>query len=198
MRAPAVFSLLVVAFAGCASGGGLGVPRGGEALSDLSMATLGPGDIIEVRVYQDKDLSGIYQISSDGTIDFPLIGKIEASNKTASDVAKTIQERLRDGYFKDPFVSVVVREVVSKLIYVLGQVEKPGTFPYREGMTIVHAITLAGGLTKIARPNSVVVTRVVDGKENRILVPLKDISEGKAKNFSLMPGDIIFVPESIF
>jgi polysaccharide export outer membrane protein len=197
MRAPAVFSLLIVAFVSCASGGGLGVPRGGEALSDLSMATLGPGDIIEVKVYQDKDLSGIYQISSDGTIDFPLIGKIEASNKTASDVAKTIQERLRDGYFKDPFVSVVVREVVSKLIYVLGQVEKPGTFPYREGMTIVHAITLAGGLTKIARPNSVVVTRVVDGKENRILVPLKDISEGKAKNFSLMPGDIIFVPESI-
>jgi polysaccharide export outer membrane protein len=175
----------------------VGAFNGGGALSDLSIATLGPGDIIEIKVYQDKDLSGIYQISSDGTIDFPLIGKIEAANKTASDVARTIQERLRDGYFKDPFVSVVVKEVVSKLVYVLGQVEKPGTFPYREGMTIVHAVTLAGGLTKIARPNSVVVTRVVDGKENRIVVPLKDISEGKAKNFSLMPGDIIFVPESI-
>jgi len=175
------------------------VALGGEgtSLGDLSLATLGPGDIIEIRVYQDRDLSGVYQVSSDGTIDFPLIGKVDVANRTASDVAKTIQEKLRDGYFKDPYVSVVVKEFVSKLIYVLGQVEKPGTFPYREGMTIVHAITLAGGLTKIARPNSVVVTRVVDGKEKRIVVPLKDISEGKAKNFSLMPGDIIFVPESI-
>lgn len=160
-------------------------------------ASLGPGDVIVVRVFQQPDLSGEFQVSEDGTLDYPLLGRLEVSGRTASQVAQMIRDGLANGYLKEPFVTVMVKELVSKRVYVLGQVAKPGTFPYEEGMTIVHVITLAGGFTKVARPNAVVVTRVEDGREVRTVVPVEDISKGKARNFLLKPGDIVFVPESL-
>lgn len=160
-------------------------------------AALGPGDVIEIRVYQEKDLSGDFQIGANGMIDYPLLGSIVVEGLTPAQVAQKIREGLADGLVKNPFVTVTVKERVSKRIYVLGQVNKPGTFPYEEGMTIIHAITLAGGFTKTARTNAVVVTRVIGGAETKTVVPVSEISEGKAKNFLLRPGDIVFVPESI-
>lgn len=160
-------------------------------------AALGPGDVIEIRVFQEKELSGEFQVSADGTIDYPLLGTLKVGDATPSQVAERVREGLANGYLRDPFVTVTVKELVSKRVYVLGQVSKPGTFPYEDGMTIIHVITLAGGFTKIARPNAVVVTRVENGEETRTVVPVNEISEGRARNFFLRPGDIVFVPESI-
>ncbi len=160
-------------------------------------AALGPGDRIEVRVFQEKELSGEFQVGADGTIDYPLLGTLKVEGATPSRVAEMVREGLAAGYLRNPFVTVTVKELVSKRVYVLGQVAKPGTFPYEEGMSIIHVITLAGGFTKSARPNAVVVTRVEGGEETRTVVPVNEISEGRARNFFLRPGDIVFVPESI-
>jgi len=158
---------------------------------------LGPGDVFEVRVYREPDLSGVFQVAPDGTVDFPLLGNLRIEGLTSSQAAATLRGHLADGLLRDPFVTVQVKEFQSKRIYVLGQVERPGTFRYEEGMSVVQAVTLAGGFTKTSRPNSTVVTRIVSGAEVRSEVPVEDISRGRQKNFYLRPGDIVFVPESI-
>jgi polysaccharide export outer membrane protein len=165
--------------------------------SSMAGAAVGPGDIFEVRVYREQDLSGFFQVAPDGTVEFPLIGSLAVSGLTSSDIARLVREKLADGYLKSPYVTVNIKEFLSKRVYVLGQVEKPGTFRYEDGMSVIQVITLAGGFTKTARPNDVVVTRVDGDRELRSVVPVNDISEGRARNFYLRPGDIVFVPESI-
>jgi polysaccharide export outer membrane protein len=159
--------------------------------------TLGPGDVFEARVYDEKDLSGLFRVSSEGTIHFPLLGEVSVLNKTASEIATLLQDLLRDGYLREPFVTVTIKEYNSKKIFVLGQITKPGTFPFEGEMNVIQAITLAGGFTQSARKNAVIVTRVEGGEEKRIRIPVEKISEGLSPNFTLRPGDIVFVPEAV-
>lgn len=196
--AAVVVTVAAVAFTGC--------PRppayDDRNLADLvqasvSGAALGPGDTFEIRVYRDPDLSGAFQVSPAGTIDYPLLGTVPVAGLNSAQIAGKIREGLAQGYVRDPYVMVTVKEFLSKRIYVLGQVEKPGTFRYEDGMSVIQAITLAGGVTRTSRPNDVVVTRTENGKEVRFSVPVRDISEGKARNLYLRPGDIVYVPESI-
>lgn len=166
--------------------------RGGTA------STLGSGDLLEVRVYQETDLSGAFRVSPEGLIDYPLCGKVSVLNMTSSKAADAITQCLKNGFLKNPQVTVLVREYTSKKIFVLGEISKPGTFPYEENMSIIQAVTLAGGFTKLAQKNGTSVTRLVSGQETRVRVPVADIEQGREKNFQLQPGDIIFVPESFF
>lgn len=181
-----------------------GGPGGGPArlppMPDMQTlvqgASLGPGDVVEVRVYQEPELTGLYRVGPDGTFDFPLVGAVMADGLGPGDLAERLTQRLRDGYLRDPQVSVFVKELNSKKIVVLGEVHKPGTFPYEDQMTIVQAVSLAGGLKTLAAKNSVVLTRVVDGEEKKFVVPFEKIGLGTETNVLLQPGDIIFVPES--
>lgn len=159
---------------------------------------LGAGDVIEVKVYREPELDGVYRVNAVGALEFPLVGKVVLKGKNADDVAREIRARLADGYLKDPQVTVFVREYNSKKIHVLGQVVRAGTFPYEPRMSIIQAITNAGGFTKLASTNAVKVTRVADGTEQSFELPVGDIGSGKAPNFELWPGDIIFVPEALF
>lgn len=161
-------------------------------------AALGPGDLFEVKVAGEPDLSGPFQVAQDGTINFPLIGRIVVVGKTPSEVETELQTRLADGYLKKPFVSVRVTQYNSKKVTVFGQVKAPGTFPYVENMSIVEAISRAGGFTGMAKKNSVRVTRQVNGQTQRIFVAVEDIGQGKAPNFYVRPGDTIFVDERVF
>ena len=161
------------------------------------VAELGPSDVFEVRVYGEKELTGLYRASPDGTIDFPLVGTITVAGMVPNAVASHIRLRLQEGYIRNPYVTVYVKEYNSKKVFVLGQVQKPGTFNFRERMNIVQAIALAGGFTPIAERNETLVTRIVDGKESGFPVPVEKISVGLAPNFLLAPGDIVFVPESL-
>jgi polysaccharide export outer membrane protein len=122
---------------------------------------------------------------------------VELAGRTSSTAADALRECL-SRYLRRPQVSVLIREYNSKKIFVLGEVQKPGTFPYEGEMTIIQAITLAGGFTKLAAQNNTHVTRLVDGQERKIRVPVEDIGVGREKNFQLQPGDIVFVPESFF
>jgi protein involved in polysaccharide export with SLBB domain len=160
---------------------------------------LGPGDVVEVRVFREKDLEGRYRVSDDGTIDFPLIGSVRLVGQSPEQVSEVIRGRLADGYLVDPQVSVFVAERKSQNVHVLGQVNKPGSFGYESGMSIVQAITNVGGFTKLASKNRVTVTRIdPTGKKVTFNVKVADIGSGRAANFQLSPGDIIFVPEALF
>jgi protein involved in polysaccharide export with SLBB domain len=161
--------------------------------------TLGPNDLFDVRVYGEKDLSDTFRVASDGTIDYPLLGTVQVDGLTPSQVVKVIETGLREGEFlKTPHVSILVKEYQSKKISVFGQVKKPGTFPYQDGMSVVEAISLAGGFTSMARKNNTTVIRTINGEKKRFKVPVQEIGQGETANFTLRTGDIIFVPERIF
>ena len=163
----------------------------------MRMVGLGEGDVVDIRVYNEKQLSGAHRVSPQGTINFPLIGRIEVEGLTADTIADVIRGRLENGFLKTAHVSVFVKEHSSKRVYVLGEVKKPGTFEYRSGLNIVEVLTLAQGFTGAANPKYVVVTRRMDGKETRYPINVAAIQEGEAPNFLLFSGDIIFVPDRL-
>ena len=159
---------------------------------------LSPGDTFDVRVFGEPEMTGAYRVAPDGTIDFPLIGQVMVEGLSPHDVARKLEEQLRNGYLRNPHVSILVKEQTSKKIIIIGQVTRPGTFTYAPNMNIVEAITVAGGFTPIAAKNSTTVTRIEQGKKVSVRVPVADISEGKTGNYYVRPGDIISVPERIF
>lgn len=164
----------------------------------LNSTAVGPGDVFEVRVFGHPDMTGTYRVATEGNIDYPLVGHLEVSGLTATAISKRISERLKSGgYLRNPHVIVYVKELKSKKVFVLGQVRKPGSFSYEERMSIVQAIALSGGFTPLAEKNYAIVTRIVDGTEKRVPVPVEDIISDKSPNFLLQPGDIIFVPEAV-
>ena len=194
--------LAVLALGACrtpkpSGGGGTILTDDANALKPSS-STLGPGDMLEVRVFQEAELSGVWRVSSEGNIDFPLCGRVSVLGKTSSEAADALTQCLQNGFLKRPSVSVLIREYNSKKIFIFGEVAKPGTFPYEEKMNIIQAVLLAGGFTKAAAKNSANVTRIIDGQERKIKVAVQDIGVGIEKNFLLQPGDIIFIPESLF
>ena len=164
----------------------------------MTAASLGPEDVFEIRVFQEPDLSSIYRVSNDGSINFPLIGKLLVAGKTPNEVEMEIRKRLEADFLKQAYVSVLIKEFNSKKVFIFGQVKKPGTFRFEENMTIIQAVTLAGGFTQTAAKNAVSITRLVDGEETRVLVEVEQIWKGKQSNVMLKPGDIIFIPETLF
>lgn len=165
--------------------------------ASTSVTALGPGDVFDIRVFEEQELSGTYRVLSDGSINFPLVGKAIVGGLTVSQLSELLERELSH-YLRQPNVSIFVKEYNSRKVYVFGEVNKPGTFVYEEAMNVIQAITLAGGFTKLADKNGTSVTRVIDGREQRIPVHVRDIGEGNAPNFRLEPADIVFVPESIF
>jgi polysaccharide export outer membrane protein len=198
LTAGAIVLLALFSGAACGSKQPVGLDPG-DATAEPPDTTLGPEDVFDVRVYGEKELSSTYRVASDGTIDFPLIGTVSVLGKTPTEVADLIENGLVDGQFiKKPQVSILVTEYNSKKISVFGQVKEPGTFPYQDGMSVVEAISKAGGFTSMAKANDTVVIRVVEGEKKRFKVPVEAIGEGREQNFVLRAGDILFVPERIF
>jgi len=167
------------------------------ALQTAGLPTLGAGDIIEIRIFQEEDLSGTYRVGSDGSFNFPLIGNINIEGLTPNQSSDKIKENLK-AYLVNPQVSIFIKEFNSKKVFVFGEVQRPGTFNYENRMNIIQAITLAGGFAKFADRNGTFVTRLIEGQEQRIQVSVRSIGEGKRPNFSLEPGDIVYVPQSMF
>jgi polysaccharide export outer membrane protein len=194
-RPPLLAVLAVVLATACAHRSSSEVP---EVAIAAAASTLGPGDVVEVRVYQEPELSGVYQVGSQGDVIFPLCKSVVVGGLTPNAAADKLRACLSDGFMRDPQVSVLVKEYNSKKVFVFGEVQKPGTFVYQDGMSIVQAVTLAGGFTRSASQNSTSVTRRIRGQEVKIKVTVQDIALGKVPNFTLEPGDIVYVPESLF
>ena len=188
--------LTLVIVAGCyASRRGVSsVAREGTVAEDR----IGVEDVFEVRVYGEPELSGSYRVAIDGSIDYPLAGRLSVAGLRSGEIQKLLVTKLKDGFLKDPQVTVTIKERNSQKISVLGQVARPGQVVYYPNMTIVDAIASAGGFTGVAAKNSVNLRREIDGKIEMRVFPVADISEGRSPNVMVLPGDVLVVDERVF
>jgi len=158
---------------------------------------IGPEDVLEITVWKNADLSKQVQVRPDGRISLPLVGDVSAVGRTASQLTGDIATRL-GSYMENPTVSIVVKEVNSYAIYVLGEVNKPGKYPLKSKTTLLQAITVAHGFTPVAARNKIVVFRF--GKDGEALTKIKAsyddivLRDGSIQNIELKPGDQIVVP----
>jgi protein involved in polysaccharide export with SLBB domain len=169
-----------------------------EAKDREKTRVLGPSDIIEVRVYGEDDLSGEHQVGVSGEVRLPLVGNVMVEGLTPDETQRAIEKAYNGTFLKDAQVSVLVKAYNSRRIYVLGQVKSPGNYEYEPRMTVIAAIARAGGASKLANANGTVITRGKDEEQTRLRAPVNDIQRGEAPDIELLPGDIVFVPESPF
>lgn len=159
---------------------------------------IGIDDTFDVRVYGEAELSGTFRVATDGTIDYPLVGRVQVGGLRTGQIQQLLVQKLKGPILKDPQVVVTVKDRNSQKISVLGQVTKPGQVSYYPNMTIVDAIASAGGFTGIAAKNSVNLRREVAGKIETKVFPVADISEGRSPNVTVLPGDVLVVDERVF
>jgi polysaccharide export outer membrane protein len=155
---------------------------------------LGPDDVIEVSVYQEKDLSATVPVRPDGKISLPLVGEMPASGKTAVELQKEIALRLKQ-YIAEPAVTVVVKEVNSPKVSVFGEVKTPGVYKIKDRATLLDAVALAGGLTEFAKRDKITVFRLdAKGDLQRIKLNIDDQIKGRRPEpFYVLPYDKIYV-----
>jgi polysaccharide export outer membrane protein len=164
----------------------------------VSQDRVGVDDTFDVRVYGETELSGMFRVATDGTVDYPLAGRLQVAGLRTGEIQSLLVSRLKDKYLKDPQVVVTIKDRNSQKISVLGQVTKPGQVGFYPNMTIVDAIASAGGFTGIAAKNSVSLRREIGGKIEMHVYPVADISEGRSPNVLVQPGDVLVVDERVF
>ena len=155
---------------------------------------LGPEDVIEVSVYQEKELGGTVPVRPDGKISIPLIGEMPASGKTAIQLQQEITLKYAQ-FVAAPAVTVVVKEVNSPKVSVLGEVKNPGVYKIKERSTLLDAIAMAGGLTEYAKKDKITIIRVDPaGEQQRIKVNLDDYFKGRNTDpFYVLPYDKVYI-----
>jgi len=169
-------------------------PKPSSPITSVAEYRLGPEDVIDVFVWKEPDLTtnGIV-VRTDGKISLPLANELDASGKTAAELQKEIAERLRR-YITDPVVNVMVKQINSLKISVLGEVRKPDVYRIKNQVTVLDAIAMAGGFTDLARPNRVIVLRNTAAGPQRIKVDIKQVvGEGHSSVFYLQPLDTVYV-----
>ncbi|MEL7108104.1 MAG: polysaccharide biosynthesis/export family protein [Pseudomonadota bacterium] len=148
---------------------------------------LGTGDQIRISVFGQPDLSGQFEVDGTGSIALPLIGTIRAQGMSTSELEKSIYDRLIDGYVRDPQVSA---EVINyRPFYILGEVSRPGEYPYTNNLTVLNAVASAGGFTYRANKKIVYIKTVESDREVSIQLD---------SNTTVQPGDTIRIGERIF
>ncbi len=155
---------------------------------------IGASDILAVTVWKEPTLSGSLLVRPDGMISLPLLGDVKAMGLTPLQLADQIATKLKK-YVQDPNVSVVISQIHSKVIYLLGEVTKKGPIEMTSGMTLLEAISSGGGLTDFANTKKIYILRDESGTHQKIPVHYKDALKGNsALNLVLKPGDTIVVP----
>ncbi len=155
---------------------------------------LGVGDSFALKVFGQDDLSGSFVVNDMGVIRFPLVGTVTAQGRTCAELEEDVTQRLAATFLKAPLVTCSLVEMRSRRVSVVGQVVSPGSMLYTPGLTVVDAVAAAKGIDATNASGDVVVTRMVDGHQVRVEVPLQEIMKGRAPNLLLWPGDVVFVP----
>ena len=162
---------------------------------------IGPGDSLQIYVWQNPDLSVTVPVRQDGKVSTPLVEDMLAAGKTASELARDIEKVLSE-YVRSPKVNIFVLNAVSALsqVKVTGQVKNPQALPYHEGMTVLDAVLAVGGITDFAAGNRAKVVRTADGKAQEIKIRLDRLLEkgDMSQNIALRPGDVLLIPQSRF
>jgi polysaccharide export outer membrane protein len=156
---------------------------------------IGPRDVLSVIFWRDKDMSADVSVRPDGMISLPLINEVRAEGLTPDQLRDQVVQRAAR-YVADPTVSVVVREINSRLVFITGEVNKPGAYALMSPTSVMQLISLAGGLREYAKLKDIVILRTEAGKQSAIQFNYKDVVNRKklAQNILLKPGDTIVVP----
>jgi polysaccharide export outer membrane protein len=157
---------------------------------------IGVDDVLAINVWKEADLSRTIPVRTDGKISLPLVGELQAAGRTPLELEQEITEKLK-GYMTDPEVSVMVQQINSEKVNVLGQVIKPGSFTLSVAPTVMDAIAAANGLKDFAKKKSIYVLRKnASGGEDRFPFNYNDFIKGKntTQNIKLEPHDTVVVP----
>lgn len=174
-----------------------------KAVPDTNQAYLiNPLDILTVTVFMEDDLQKEYRVAQSGCISYPFINQVKVVGLTVSEVEQKLTRLLKPDYFVDPVITVFVKEYNWRRIYVLGEVNNPGSLkiPPEKDLSLVEAISLSGGFSKIAATGKTRIIRIENGKEKTIKVDVKSIIKqgDKSNDIKLKPNDIVIVPERLF
>ncbi len=156
---------------------------------------IGPSDVLEIQVWREPNLSRTIPVRPDGKITLPLLDDVTAAGLTPLQLKARLEKAL-SRYVSNPTVSVTVREIHSKNIYIMGKVNNPGQFPLHHGLTVLQALSLAGGLAQWADEKNIVIVRMENGRQRKIRFNYSKVSRGEDldTNIELAPGDTIIVP----
>lgn len=158
---------------------------------------IGPKDVLIVDVFGIESLTNReIVVDGGGHIAIPMAGSIDVAGHTPQEVSGLIEERLRDGYMRDPKVSVNVKEAVSQIVTVDGQVQQPGLYPIMGDMTLTDAIASARGLSEFAKQDDVVVLRTVNGQHYAGVYNIAAIRHGNYPDPTIYPNDVVVVGDS--
>ncbi len=182
-------SVAVALLTGCVASGGRHVEASAAqpGPAQPNAAVLAPGDRLHVIVYGEDRLTGDYDIDGSGAVSLPLTGPLKAAGLTQLEVQGALAAKLRSAYLKDPRVTVATLSV--RPFYILGEVEKPGEYPYRSGLDIWRAMALAGGQTYRASASTVAIQRAGENEFHDYKL---------AADVTVGPGDVVRVPERWF
>ena len=156
---------------------------------------IGPQDVLRIDVWKEPDISRTVPVRPDGRISLPLLNDVQASGLTAMDLAASIRESLSK-YLTNPQVTVTVTEINSRRIYITGEVTHPGSLPLLPNMTVLQALSSAGGFTQFAKLKNIYVLRTENGKQVKHPFNYKEVVKGNhaEQDILLLPGDVIVIP----
>jgi polysaccharide export outer membrane protein len=153
------------------------------------------GDVLEISIWKNEELTKVLTVLPDGKISFPLIGEIKAEGKTVAELKTEFESKI-SRFVPNPSLSLIVQQVNSMLIYVIGKVNKPGRFVIPSEINVLQALAMAGGFNPFAEENKTKIFREKDGKTEILDFRYKDVAKGKnlKQNINLKRGDVIVVP----
>jgi polysaccharide biosynthesis/export protein len=156
---------------------------------------IGAQDVLDISVWKDTELTRTVPVRPDGKISLPLLNDLQAAGLTPEQLKNQITDGLKK-YLDDPVVTVIVKEMNSQRIYITGEVTKPGAFPLLPNMTVLQALSSAGGFTQFANRSKIYVLRTAAGKQDKLPFDYKNVIKGKdaSENVTLESGDTIVVP----
>ncbi len=157
---------------------------------------IGVGDKLDVRVFQVPDLSSELVVDTSGNINLPLIGAVRSAGRTAAEMSTDIAERLAERYLRNPQVTVTVKEAANQKITVDGAVTKPGVYEMRGSTSLLQAVAMAEGPTRVADLTKVAVFRSIDGRRSVAIFDLAAIRQGRASDPQVLGDDVIVVDTS--
>ncbi|MBI5210927.1 MAG: polysaccharide export protein [Elusimicrobia bacterium] len=162
---------------------------------------INPTDLVTVTVFQQPELERKLRVSQNGTVSLPLIGNVKIGGMTLDQAEALVADKYKE-FVVSPQVTLFISEYAQRKIYVLGEVKAPGSFdlPVESQLTVLEAVTMAGGFTNIAAPDRTKVVRMRDGESQSITIEVSAITKRgeKHKDIPLEPNDVIFVPQSYF
>jgi polysaccharide biosynthesis/export protein len=171
------------------------IPAAHKSATDNPNYIIGPQDILDIDVWKEPELTRTVPVRPDGKISLPLLNDVQAAGLTPGKLADQITEGLKK-FITDPQVTVIVSAINSQRVYILGEVTRAGAYPLLPGMTVLQALSSAGGFTNFANTKKVYVLRDVKGKQQKYPFNYKNVVNGKdvQENITLDPGDTIVVP----